>query len=189
MPATTDTPDGTGLIGLGPNSGSSIFATLGDQAAGDPPIDRIFRQDPSTPNFISILLNRPNDTAENYTGEMTISQVDPQFQNITNQPKVPVTILPSQIASNQQHFSVLLDANGIIGPKGNAIKTTSNASSAPAHDQSQLVAVFDTGFSLPQVPKCVLPLRPFCFSQRRTCDVRQICCRCLLLWYPGRQVG
>ena len=158
MVPTTDFPDGTGLIGLAPNSNSCVFAALGDQVAGDTPIDRIFRQDLSTPNFVSVLLDRPNDMAEIYTGEMTISQVNPQFQNITNQLKVPVTILQSSTA---QHFSVLLDANGIIGPDGNAIKTTSNSSSAPAHDQSQLMAVFDTGFSLPQVPKCVLlPMRP-----------------------------
>jgi hypothetical protein len=161
VPVTTDTPDGTGLIGLGPNSNSNIFLALNNQASGDAPIESVFSQDPSAPNFISVLLNRPNDTAENYTGEMTISQVDPQFQNITNQPKVPVTIL-QPLASGDQHFTVLLDANGIIGPNGNAITTTSNASLTPTHNPSQLVTIFDTGFSLPQVPKCVL-LHPFCF--------------------------
>ncbi|KAI0250550.1 aspartic peptidase domain-containing protein [Lactifluus subvellereus] len=151
---TADAPEGTGLIGLGPSSGSKVLEALSNQATGDPPIDRIFRQDPSTPNFISVLLNRPNDTAEQYTGEMTISQVIPQFQDITNQPKVPVTILQSDFSS-AQHFSVLLDANGIIGPDGNAIKTTSNATLAPSHSRGQLVAIFDTGFTLPQVPKYV----------------------------------
>jgi hypothetical protein len=64
MVPTTDFPDGTGLIGLAPNSNSCVFAALGDQVAGDTPIDRIFRQDPSTPDFVSVLLNRPNDMAE-----------------------------------------------------------------------------------------------------------------------------
>jgi hypothetical protein len=161
-----------GLIGLGPHLGSQVLAALSHNQAGDPPIDRIFSQDTSTPNFISVLLNRPNDTKATYTGEMTISQIIPQFQGVTNQPKVPVTILQSSIASDQ-HFSVLLDANGIIGPDGNAIKTKSNASFAPTHDQSQLVALFDTGFSLPQVPKCVpRPLHSFCFLiyERATWD-------------------
>jgi hypothetical protein len=47
---------------------------------------------------------------------------------------------------------VLLDSDGIIGPDGKAITTTSNASLAPSHDPSQLLFFFDTGFSLPQVP-------------------------------------
>ncbi|KAI0301931.1 aspartic peptidase domain-containing protein [Multifurca ochricompacta] len=132
MPVSDSNPDGTGLIGLGPNSGSQVYAALNNQAAGDTPLDRIFRQNTSIPNFISVLLSRPNDTAERYTGEMTISEILPQFQNISNQPKVPVSVLQWE-----------------------GIKTTSNATAGPAHDMSQLVAVIDTGFSLPQVPKYV----------------------------------
>lgn len=151
MTPSSDSPAGTGLIGLGPSSGSRIFETLAS-SAGDPPLDRIFRQDTSIPNFISVLLNRPNDTAEQYTGEMTISEILPLFQNISTQSKVPVTVLQSGL-TNDQHFSVLLDSNGIIGPDGNAIKITSNATYAPTHDKSQLQVVLDTGFSLPQFPE------------------------------------
>ena len=153
MEASSDTPDGTGLIGLGPSDGSKILATVKSEA-GDPPIDSIFRQDTSTPNFMSVLLSRPNDTEESYTGQMTISEIIPQFQKVTSQPKVQVTILQSNLSSDQ-HFSVLLDSNGITGPDGNAIKTKSGTTLGPTHDPSQLVAVFDTGFSLPQVPECV----------------------------------
>ena len=115
-------------------------------------MDRIFSQNTSIPNFISVLLSRPNDTHEAYTGEMTISEILPEFQNISSQPKVPVSVLQSSL-SLDQHFSVLLDPNGIIGPDGKAIKTTSNASFAPSHNASQLQVVFDTGFTLPQLPK------------------------------------
>jgi hypothetical protein len=121
-------------------------------SAGDPPIDRIFRQNTSLPNFISVLLNRPNDTHATFTGEMTVSEILPEFQNISGQPKVPVSVLQSRL-SPDQHFSVLLDSDGIIGPDGNVIKTISNASLAPNHDQHQLQIVFDTGFSLPQLPE------------------------------------
>jgi hypothetical protein len=158
---SSDSPEGFGLIGLGPSSGSQVLTTL-ENSAGDPPIDRIFRQDTSVPNFITILLNRPNDTAEPYTGELTISEVLPLFQNISSQPKVPVTLLQSSLSANQ-HFSVLLDSDGIIGPDGNAIKTTSNASLAPNHNPDQLQIVFDTGFSMPQLPEWVaipLPIFP-----------------------------
>jgi hypothetical protein len=147
---SSDSPEGYGLIGLGPSTGSVILETL-NNSASDPPIDRIFRQNTSAPNFISILLNRPNDTYETYTGEMTIGEVLPLFQNISSQPKVPVVVLQS-LLNNSQHFSVLLDPDGVIGPDGNAINTTSNASLAPSHDPHQLQVVFDTGFSRPQLP-------------------------------------
>jgi hypothetical protein len=149
--APSDFPEGMGLIGLGPSTGSQVLNTI-KTSVGDPPIDRIFRQDTSVPNFISVLLNRPNDAKAAYTGEMTISEVLPLFQNISSQPKVPVSVLQSAL-NTSQHFSVLLDSDGIIGPDGNAIKMTSNASYAPSHDSHQLQILFDTGFSLPQLPK------------------------------------
>jgi hypothetical protein len=151
VPPSNSTPEGLGIIGLGPRFGSVVLSAL-NSSAGDPPIDRIFRQDTSIPNFISVLLSRPNDTHETYTGELTISEILPEFQSISNQPKVPVSVLQSRY-SHDQHFSILLDSDGIIGPDGKAIKTTSNATYAPSHDQSQLQIVFDTGFSLPQLPE------------------------------------
>ncbi|KAI0269972.1 aspartic peptidase domain-containing protein [Gloeopeniophorella convolvens] len=153
VPPANDTPVGFGLVGLGPNAGSQVHDAL-NGPAGDTVIDRIFRQNTSTPNFLTVLLSRPGDAAETYKGEMTVGEVLPTFQNITGQPKVPVTVLQSAIEADQ-HFSVLLDPDGIIGPDGQAIKTTSNSSFAPSHNSSQLVAVFDTGFSLPQVPDYV----------------------------------
>ena len=150
---SSSAPEGQGIIGLGPRFGSVVLAAL-NSSAGHPPIDRIFSQDTSIPNFISVLLSRPDDTYETYTGELTISEILPEFQSISNQPKVPVSVLQSTSKfSPNQHFSILLDSDGIIGPDGNAIKTISNASATPSHDQSQLQIVFDTGFSLPQLPE------------------------------------
>ena len=160
MTPSSELPEGLGLIGLGPSSGSVVLDVL-NNSAGDPPIDRIFRQDTSVPNFISVLLNRPNDTQETYTGEFTIGEVLPLFQNISSQPKVPVSVLNSSYSADQ-HFSVLLDSDGIIGPNGSAIEITSNATLAPSHDSHQLQVAFDTGFSLPQLPKLVVvPLSNF----------------------------
>ncbi|KAH9065101.1 acid protease [Lactarius deliciosus] len=154
VPSGGGGPDGTGLIGLGPNTGSRVHDALIDLPAGDTPLDRIFLQNLTTPNYLTVLLNRPNDTAEKYTGAMTIGEVLPQYSNITNQPKVPVSVLDS-IISQAQHWSILLDSNGIVGPDGKAIKVTSNATDAPIHDVNQLVAIIDTGFTLPQVPRYV----------------------------------
>ncbi|KAH9172156.1 acid protease [Lactarius sanguifluus] len=151
VPSGGDSPVGTGLIGLGPNTGSRVHDALNDQSTGNTPLDRIFRQNLTTPNYLTVLLNRLNDTAEAYTGAMTIGEVLPQYSNITNQPMVPISALQDSIAQ-AQHWSVILDENGIIGPDGKAIKVTSNATFAPKHDGDQLVAIFDTGFTLPQVP-------------------------------------
>ena len=160
MTPSSESPEGFGLIGLSPSSGSVVLAALQNNSAGNPPIDRIL-QNTSVPDFISVLLNRPNDTREAYTGEMTIGEVLPLFQNISSQPKVPVSVLNSSHSSDQ-HFSVLLDPDGIIGPNGNAIKINSNASLAPSHDSRQLLLAFDTGFALPQLPKRVaIPLPIF----------------------------
>ena len=152
MTPSSTSPEGQGLIGLGPRYGSEVLASMNDSSAGDPPIDRIFGLNIDIPNYIIVLLNRPNDTAETYTCEMTISEILPEFQNITSQPNVSVSVLQSKISADQ-HFSILLDSDGIIGPDGNAIKVTSNATYAPTHDNSQLRVVFDTGFSLPQLPE------------------------------------
>jgi len=147
----SDAPENTGLIGLGPHVGSSIRDAL-NSSSGNPALDRIFNQDHSIPNYITLLLARPNDTKGDYTSEMTISEILPQYQDIQNQPKVPVTIVPSQISSSQ-HFSVLLDADGIIGPDGKPIQTKSNATAAPNYDEHRLQTIIDSGFTLPQLPK------------------------------------
>ena len=153
MTPSSTAPEGLGLVGLGPRYGSEVLAAMNaTSSAGDPPMDRIFALNTAIPNYITVLLSRPNDTAETYTGEMTISEILPEFQNITSQPNVSVSVLQSSI-SPDQHFSILLDSNGIIGPDGNAIKITSNATYAPTHDNSQLQVIFDTGFSLPQLPE------------------------------------
>ena len=159
-------PDGTGLIGLGSNTGSNILIALNGSATGDTPLDNIFRQNTSTPNYITFLLNRQNDTAGHYPGAMTISEVLPQYSNLSSQPKVPVAVLQGS-AVDDQHWTILLDKDGIIGPDGNVIKITSNATGSSADNANQLVALFDTGFTLPQVPRCVA--QPFfLFKKKRT---------------------
>ena len=146
-------PEGTGLIGFAPNTTSVIYTALQNTSTGDTPLNNIFRQNQTTPNFVTFLLDR-QDALKTYPGAMTISEVLPQYSNISNQPKVPVSLLSSS-NSDDQDWSVILDKNGVIGPDGKAIPLTSNATNAPTHDPTQMVAIFDTGFALPQVPRCV----------------------------------
>ena len=72
------------------------------------------------------------------------------MQNISGQPKLAVRSVPSS-RSGGQHWQVLLDPNGIIGPDGQPIILSSKVSSTM--NSSSLTVMLDTGFSLNQVPK------------------------------------
>ncbi|KAH9935317.1 aspartic peptidase domain-containing protein [Fomitopsis serialis] len=126
----SDHPVNSGVIGLGPNSASNIYEQFNNDA-GDTPLNRIFEQNTSTPNFLSVLLAvRTTPTP-----------------NITSQPKLPIL---EDEDSGARHWQTLLDKDGIIGPDGEVISVQS-----VVQGLQQLVVVFDTGFSLPQVPTAV----------------------------------
>jgi len=62
-------------------------------------------------------------------------------------PKIPVAEV-SIHEKGDQHWQILLDKNGITGPDGKQINTTSIVDGGP-----RLNVVLDTGFSLTQVPR------------------------------------
>ncbi|OJA17757.1 hypothetical protein AZE42_04865 [Rhizopogon vesiculosus] len=138
-----------GLIGLGPYSGS-VIRDLGRTPAADPPLDRIFRSNDSISNFLAVLLDRSNDPDEPYPGDLAIGEVLAGYEDVSTQPKLPVT---SVMIPGNQHWMTLLDENGIIGPDGQpiTIKTQVTNSSYPRN----ATVVFDTGFTFPQVPSYV----------------------------------
>lgn len=143
---------GPGIIGLGPSASSQVRIGV-NSPAGDTPLDRIFQQNLSAPNFLSILLERVDDqntTAQ--TGQLTVGTVLPGFENITSQKQ-----LPALTDKFVQHWQTALDPNGIIGPDGVAIQTTTtlSASEMGSFNTSQLHVIFDTGFTIPQVPQNV----------------------------------
>ncbi|KAG8214531.1 aspartic peptidase domain-containing protein [Butyriboletus roseoflavus] len=137
-----------GLIGLGPSSGSSVRA-LGGSAAANPPLDRIFTSNASVSPLIAILLQRSDDSDEPYPGDLAVGEVLADYQDIFNQPRHPVTLAP--LASGQ-HWQTLLDVNGIIGPNGKPIQIKTQVTGAQTQNAT---VVFDTGFTLPQVPPYV----------------------------------
>ncbi|KAH9984887.1 aspartic peptidase domain-containing protein, partial [Russula vinacea] len=150
---TSKSPPVTGYLGLGPNNGSRIYASLNNQPRGDTVLDRLFRHNFEflfwNRNYLTVLLGRSNDPAELYPGDITVGQALEGLEDITNQPRVPVTVLPT-FDSEYQHWQVLLDEDGIIGPDGQPILVTTGVKSTT--NPNQLTAVFDTGYSLPQVP-------------------------------------
>ncbi|KAI0647782.1 acid protease [Trametes meyenii] len=138
-----------GLIGLGPNTGSVIRDKI-DNASGDSVLDRIFSQNTTSANYLTILLNREGDNVTSpTTGQLTISEVLPDYSKITSMPKLQVTKV-HRLTDEDQHWQVLTDVNGVIGPDGQPIEVDSIVPSAP---DGQLVVVFDSGFTLPQVPR------------------------------------
>ncbi|KAA1469688.1 acid protease [Dentipellis sp. KUC8613] len=138
----------SGLIGLGPNSGSVIYQKIDDHSA-DNPLFRIFGEDKTTQNYISVLLDRQGDPTESYTGQFTISELVPGFENITSQPKLTVKDVPT-LTDADQHWAVLTDQDGVIGPDGEVMQIDSIVPRVP---DKKLVAVLDSGFSFPQVPR------------------------------------
>jgi hypothetical protein len=150
--SSSDTPPVSGMLGLGPNRGSRIHASLNSQPQGDTVLDRIFQQNLSAPNILTVLLGRSNDPAEKYPGSITVGESLQGLENITSQPREPVTALQPPDSPNQ-HWQVLLDEDGIIGPDGQPIQVQTRVQGT--QNPKQLTAVFDTGFSFPQVPQCV----------------------------------
>lgn len=144
--------EGKGLIGLGPASGSNIFTTLSGTKQGAPVLDRIFLQNTSTPNYLTVNLGRLEDPTDIFGGDLSIGETLDGLDAVLNQPKLPVTIVPVRQAGDQ-HFQVLLDQNGFIGPDGQPIAVTTEVSGAK--NPNQLTAVVDTGFSLTQVPRAL----------------------------------
>ncbi|KAH7885424.1 aspartic peptidase domain-containing protein [Phlebopus sp. FC_14] len=142
-----------GLIGLGPNSGSSIYKKLSGDS-GNNAINRIFQQNPSnSDDYITLMLNRNGDPGDQQiSGHFTISELVPGFDNITSMPQMPVEKV-YKVTDEDQHWQLLTDKNiGVIGPDGQPIQTSSIVPKAP---DGQLVAVLDSGFTLPQVPRSI----------------------------------
>ncbi|KAH9080404.1 aspartic peptidase domain-containing protein, partial [Lactarius deliciosus] len=89
-----------GLMGLGFDDGSIVRGIVGD-GAGDTPLSRIFQQNKTTQNFISILLDRNNDPTDTVTGQITISE------SIESQPKLYIKDV--FFDSSSQHWAVYID--------------------------------------------------------------------------------
>ena len=139
-----------GLLGLGPSQSSRIRTTLGP--SGNTVLDNIFLLNRTTPNYITILLGRANEPGGSFPGEITVGELLPGYEAVTSQPQLNVSVVAFEARGNQL-WQAHLDEDGIIGPDGKAIAVTSTV--IPPTNPRKLVAMFDTGFTLPQVPKYV----------------------------------
>jgi hypothetical protein len=78
-----------GLMGLGFDAGSNVRGILG-AGQGDTPLSRIFQQNKTTQNFVSMLLDRSNDPTDPVTGQITISEFASGYESIGSQPKLDI---------------------------------------------------------------------------------------------------
>ncbi|KAI0051787.1 acid protease [Auriscalpium vulgare] len=136
------------LIGLGPTNGSVIHFSLGLSSAGAPPLDRIFAQNISTPNILTIFLDRSGDPEEPFPGKISISEPVLGLEAVLDQPKLPVT-QNAVTQTTEQHWQVLVDEDGVVGPDGKPVAVTTAITTTK--NKKQLTAMFDTGFSFSQI--------------------------------------
>jgi hypothetical protein len=145
-----------GILGLGPSQSSIIRANLTASNTSDPPLDRIFQQNLTTPNYITLLLSRDPSTeglsTEQTAGQLTIGETISGFEAVMDAPRLPVIADESV----HQHWATLLDSNGIIGPDGQRISTTTTIPNPAAGTSDQLHVMFDSGFTVPQLPGYII---------------------------------
>jgi hypothetical protein len=132
-----------------------LIALKGD-ASGDTPLANIFKVNASEPNILTFSLGRADiaPSAQEFEGFLTVGEIMDGYEAVQNQPKLSVPkVADFQNDSQDQHWQALLDANGVKvnGKTVQLPQSTVKGNSNPA----QLLAVFDSGFSLPQVPKYV----------------------------------
>lgn len=53
-------------------------------------LTRLFSQNKTSDNYITFLLDRKGDPTDPFTGQFTISEIVPGFENITTMPKLDV---------------------------------------------------------------------------------------------------
>lgn len=139
-----------GILGIGPSSISAINKKY-SSSKGEPFLSRIFKQNATLENYFTIFLSRSPDVeppmAEAEVGQFTLGEVIPRFEDIVNTSKLPV--INDQYHS--QRWEILLDANGVIGPDGEKINTTTRIKNPQSGAQTQLRVAFDSGFTMPQV--------------------------------------
>lgn len=136
-----------GLMGLGFDVASVVQSKVG-HVAGDTPLSRIFQLNKTTQNFMSLQLARANDPTDPITGQITISEFISGYESVASQPKL--YLKDAFMDASNQHWAIVTDNNGVIGPDGSDISVESIV---PHVSGGKMVAVLDSGFTFSQVPR------------------------------------
>jgi len=138
-----------GLMGLGFDATSVVRSKVG-AGTGDTPLSRIFQLNKTTENFVSLQLNRAKDPTDNITGQITVSEYISGYESVASQNKL--YLKDAFMDSSNQHWAVITDKSGVIGPDGSAISVDSIV---PHVSGGKMVAVLDSGFTFSQVPRAM----------------------------------
>lgn len=139
-----------GIMGLGFNlpRDSPIQISLSKNISNDTalsrnPIGNIFAQNPSSPNILSVLLDRADDP-ESSTGIFAIGEYAQGCESVMAAPRLPRFVPAGQEAGAR--WSILLDGFKV---NGRSIELNSSFTDAP---KGKVVSVLDTGATNPQIP-------------------------------------
>jgi hypothetical protein len=89
-----------------------------------------------------------DDPTQPFQGQLTIDEVLPGYEAVLQQPKLSVTSTKLAIA---QHWQTLLDVDGFL-VNGNVVPLPQTVVNT-TQNKAQLTAIFDNGFTLPQLPQ------------------------------------
>jgi hypothetical protein len=143
------------LLGLGLKSGSNIWG-MGQTDADLTVIERIFRLNETSRNYITVACGRDEYTGTNtISSELTIMEVQDGWDNVLNQPKLSVPIIDAKI--NNQHLLAYMDKDGFMKSNGKKISLKSSLTTLNSGSNvgGNPVVMFDSGFTYSQVPSSV----------------------------------
>lgn len=108
-------------------------------------LTNLFAQNETLSNFITVQLSRADDPQASADGVFTISEHDPQFANITNQPQLPRFPNYNNL-SDAPRWSAVVDGMSINGEP-----FAFDTSSVPGVPSGSVVSMFDTGYTYPPI--------------------------------------
>lgn len=132
-------------INLSPINNAIQTAYGNGSTLGLTPISQIFLQNPDASNSFDIRLDRTGDLDETASGTLLISEHDPEFANITNQPR-----LPRQVDGR---WVIQLDGMSVNGESA-----TFNSSLISNIPDGKLGMLMDSGFSFPPLPPALIDM-------------------------------
>lgn len=141
--AQVDQQSGEGILGLGLASLSAIYRSSSNNAndtKAQPVIYSIFNQNPTSPRFISLSIDRSDDMERTSGGVLSISEYDPRYATIAN------TTKHSLAPINSSRWTIAMDKLEMNGENYNL---TSEVQRAAANTS---IALIDSGTSLGYIP-------------------------------------
>ncbi|KZT64378.1 acid protease [Daedalea quercina L-15889] len=139
-----------GILGLAFDAGSTIESTITeaygeDSELGESFLTNVFQQDTSKPLF-TVQLGRADDPQYTTEGAFTIGEYLPDYETIEDMPKLER--FPNNGTGAAPRWSTVMSGMTVNGEPFQF-----NTSGVPGTPEGSVVAVLDTGFTFPPIPK------------------------------------